>query len=156
MSMWHKQLISPTNPTSGSGTRLVNELFQSALLFYNEIQLNIIKEKLGTLLWHTYLRPRIVTLTQLIEKIGKIPKDRICQKELRMSEKEFVFFLNQLAQKFFNPFIEAIYNHSSVVFIFNIDDLWRNNQSTFESVNPPGRHFFDQRLMRTRQRSFSL
>jgi hypothetical protein len=127
MSMWNKQLISATNPSSITINRTATDLFNYSLLYYNQIQIGIVKQNLGTLLWHTYLRARIVTLTQLIEKIGKIPKDRLCYKELRLSEKDLIIFLEQLSKNFFNTFIESIYNQLNEIPIFNIDDVWQSN-----------------------------
>jgi hypothetical protein len=125
--MWNKQLISPINPTSLTLNRTANDLFNLSFLFYNQIQIGIIKQNLGTLLWHTFIRSRIVTLTQLIEKIGKIPKDRLCYKELRLNEQDLIIFLEQLSKKFFNTFIESIYNQLNEIPIFNIDDVWQSN-----------------------------
>lgn len=130
MTLWHKQLISPTNPTSVTANRTPNDLFNLSLSFYNHIQIGLVKQNLGTLLWHTYIRPRIVTLTQLIEKIGKIPKDRLCYKELHLNEKDLTIFLEQLSKNFFNTFIDAIYNQLNEVPIFNIDDVWQSNTSS--------------------------
>lgn len=131
MTIWNRQLISATNPTSLT----INELFDYALVFYNEIPIGIIKENLGTLLWHTYLRSRISLLTQLIEKIGKIPKDRLCYKELRLNEKDLIYFLEKLSKIFFNTFIESIYNQLNEIPIFNNDDVWQTN--TLQTLSDP-------------------
>lgn len=136
MSMWNKQLLAATT-TSSNTSRTVNELFESSLLFYNQISIGIVKQNLGTLLWHTYLRSRIVTLTQLIEKIGKIPKDRLCYKEIRLNESDLIRFLEQLSKNFFNTFIESIYNNLSEVPIFNVDDVWRS-EPRVETRSPSG------------------
>jgi hypothetical protein len=125
--MWNKQLLSATNPTSTAINLTATDLFNNSLLYYNHIQIGIVKQNLGTLLWHTYLRPRIVALTQLIEKIGKIPKDRLCYKELRLNEKDLIIFLEELSKNFFNSFIESIYNQLNEIPIFNNDDVWQSN-----------------------------
>lgn len=65
------------------------DLLDLSLTFYNQIQTEIIKQNVASFLWHTIIRSRIVTLTQLIDQIGKIPKDRLCYIELRPSEKDF-------------------------------------------------------------------
>ena len=128
MNVWHKQLSSPTNPTfSLTIDRTPNDLFDLSLRFYNQIQIGIIKQNLGTLFWHTYLCSRIVTLTQLIEKIGKIPKDRLCYKELRLNEKDLIIFLEHLSKNFLNTFIDSIYNQISEIPIFNTDDIWKSD-----------------------------
>jgi hypothetical protein len=133
MTMWNKQLISSTNPISLTTVRSPTDLFNFSLIFYNQIQIGIIKQNLGTLLWHTFLRSRIVTLTQLIEKIGKIPKDRLCYKELRLSEKDLIIFLEHLSKNFFNTFIESIYNQLNELPIFNIDDVWQSTPAVTSS-----------------------
>lgn len=127
MAMWHKQLMSATNPTSITSTRTANDLFHSSLGYYHQIQIGTVKQNLGTVLWHTFLRSRIGTLTQLIEKIGKTPKDRLCYKELRLNEKDLIDFLEQVSKKFFDTFIESIYNQLNEIPIFNIDDIWQAN-----------------------------
>ncbi len=124
MTMWNKQLISATNPTTN---RTANDFFDCSLNYYNQIPIGIIQQNLGTLLWHTYLRSRIATLTQLIEKIGKIPKDRLCYKEFRLNEKDLIYFLEKLSKIFFNTFIESIYNQLNEIPIFNIEDVWQSN-----------------------------
>ncbi|CAF1040067.1 unnamed protein product [Rotaria sordida] len=133
MTIWHKQLISPTNPTSLTINRTPIDLFNLSLIFYNHIQIGIIKQNLGTLLWHTYIRSRILTLTQLIEKIGKVPKDRLCYKELRLNEKDLIILLEQLSKNFFNTFIDSIYNQLNEIPIFNIDDVWQLNTTGISS-----------------------
>ncbi|UJR30170.1 hypothetical protein I4U23_017710 [Adineta vaga] len=133
MTMWNKQLLSAANSTLTLTNRTINDLFYQSLTFYNQIQIGIIKQNLGSLLWHTYLRSRIVTLTQLIEKIGKIPKDRLCYKELRLSEKDLINFLEKLSKDFFNTFIESIYNQLNEIPIFNIDDVWQIDTNTIFS-----------------------
>lgn len=127
MMLWNKQLLSAVNPSSTTINRTANDLFHLSLLFYNQIQIGIVKQNLGTLLWHTYIRTRIATLTQLIEKIGKIPKDRLCYKELRLNEQDLINFLDELSKNFFNTFIESIYNQLNEIPIFNIDDVWQEN-----------------------------
>lgn len=127
MTMWHKQIMSATNPTSNLTNRTATDLLHSSLDYYNEIRIGVVKQNLGTLLWHTFLRSRIATLTQLIEKIGKIPKDRLCYKELRLNEKDLIDFLEQISQNFFETFIESIYNQLNEIPIFNIDDVWQVN-----------------------------
>ena len=134
MTMWHKQLISAANAAS---TGSANDLFHRSLLYYNQIPISIIQQNLGTLLWHTFLRSRIVTLTQLIEKIGKVPKERLCYKELRLNEKDLVDFVEQLSKNFFHTFIESIYNHLNEIPIFNIDDVWEGYPSA-DSSRPAG------------------
>jgi hypothetical protein len=147
--MWNKQLISATNPTSITTNRTINDLFDSSLIFYNQIQIGIIKQNLGTFLWHTFLRSRISTLTQLIEKIGKIPKDRLCYKELRLNEKDLIYFLEQLSKNFFNTFIESIYNQLNEIPIFNIDDVWQSNNLNI-SPDQLGMILFQLGMHRTR------
>lgn len=127
MSMWHKQIMSATNPSSMLTNRTVNDLFHSSIDYYNHIQIGIVKQNLGTLLWSTFLRSRISTLTQLIEKIGKIPKDRLCYKELRLNEKDLIDFLEQVSTNFFESYIQSIYNQLNEIPIFNIDDIWQLN-----------------------------
>lgn len=127
MSMWHKQIMSATNPSSMLTHRTVNDLIRSSFEYYNHIQIGIVKQNLGTLLWSTFLRSRISTLTQLIEKIGKIPKDRLCYKELRLNEKDLIDFLEQISQNFFESYIQSIYNQLNEIPIFNIDDTWQMN-----------------------------
>lgn len=131
MTMWHKQLISASNAASTGST---NDLFHRSLLYYNQIPISIIQQNLGTLLWHTFLRSRIVTLTQLIEKIGKVPKERLCFKELRLNERDLVDFVEQLSKNFFHTFIESIYNHLNEIPIFNIDDVWDGCPSADSSL----------------------
>lgn len=36
------------------------------------------------MIWRTYLLKRISLLVLLIEKVGKVPKDRLCKKEIDM------------------------------------------------------------------------
>lgn len=152
MNMWHKQIMSATNPTSSLTNRTTTDLLHSSLEYYNQIQIGVVKQNLGALLWHTYLRSRIAALTQLIEKIGKIPKDRLCYKELRLNEKDLIDFLEQISQNFFETFIQSIYNQLNEIPIFNIDDVWQVNSKPV-SFNQLGIFSFFSHDFRT---SFSL
>lgn len=133
MSLWNKQLLASTNPLQSSSNRSTGDLFDFSLKFLEQIPIGIVKQNLATLLWNNFLRGRVVTLTQIIEKVGKIPKDRIFYKELRLAEKDLTEFLSKLSKNFFNTFIESIYSRLSEIPIFNVDNVWQNfngNEST--------------------------
>jgi hypothetical protein len=45
-------------------------------------------------MWTTYLRPRFDAAARLFQKVGKIPKERLCRQDTGMSDLEVPLFLN--------------------------------------------------------------
>ncbi|CAF0721618.1 unnamed protein product [Didymodactylos carnosus] len=120
IQLWNKTLNDNNDLSASSAS---STLFHLLLDYYDSIQISVVKQNLATLIWHMYFRSKITTLTQLIEKVGKIPKERLCYKELRMTDKELIVYLHLLIQ-FYDRFIESIYNPLNEIPIFNVDDAW--------------------------------
>ncbi|CAF1269813.1 unnamed protein product [Didymodactylos carnosus] len=120
IQLWSKTLNADSNSDSSFS---LTTLFHLLLDYYDSIQISTVKQNLATLLWHTYFRSKIIILVQVIEKIGEIPKEHLYLKELRMTDKELITYLDFLIQ-FFDRFLDSIYNSSNETPIFNVDDTW--------------------------------
>ncbi|XP_078675646.1 rab3 GTPase-activating protein non-catalytic subunit-like isoform X2 [Branchiostoma floridae x Branchiostoma belcheri] len=94
---------------------------------------------LGCMMWHTFMVKRFSATAFLMEKVGKAPKDRLCRKDVGLSDAALTNFLGQcniLLQVILEAEVESPYPffssqaevESSHVPVFDIEDLWQATQ----------------------------
>jgi hypothetical protein len=64
-----------------------------SLKYCGEIGNAILKQGILSMIWHSHLSKRVSLLTDLIDKVGKMPKDRLIRKEVGINETSIVKFL---------------------------------------------------------------
>ena len=100
-----------------------------ALEYLNYVSSAVLKHNVGCLLWKTFVMKRFETLSNLMEKMGRTPKDRICLKELGIHENRveaFVEFGQQLLDLILSSNIQA---EMEPMPLFQVDDWWKSQSS---------------------------
>jgi len=57
-----------------------------ALNYLEKVSSSVLKHNVACMAWGLFIQKRFETLCNLIEKMGRKPKDRICRKELEMGK----------------------------------------------------------------------
>ncbi|PSN52085.1 Rab3 GTPase-activating protein non-catalytic subunit [Blattella germanica] len=65
-----------------------------------------LKEGVCSLIWSMHLKQRYESAARLFQKVGKIPKERLCRQEIGISDLEMSSFLNT-CMNFLDTFMEA-------------------------------------------------
>ncbi|XP_033735108.1 rab3 GTPase-activating protein non-catalytic subunit-like [Pecten maximus] len=97
---------------------------ESSLEFLRLIQNAILRQGVGSLLWHMFLAKTFSAAAHLMEKVGKVPKDRLCRKEVRLSEGSMAGFIG-CACDLLDIIMEANCEANEVP-VFNIEHLWQD------------------------------
>lgn len=100
------------------------QYLQSSLDYLNAIQNAVLRQGLGSMLWQMFIVKRLSTAAYLLEKVGKPPKERLCRKEIGMSDKVLVHFIG-LVNYLLGILMKANCEADEVP-VFNIEPLWQN------------------------------
>ena len=98
-----------------------NRCFDYALKCCAEIGNAIIKQGITSMIWHNFINKKIAALTNLIEKVGYAPKDRLCRKEVGIPETEMVRFI-EMTLSLLDLIMDANCNINEVP-LFNYDSV---------------------------------
>ncbi|GFR27704.1 rab3 GTPase-activating protein non-catalytic subunit [Trichonephila clavata] len=66
---------------------------EQALTCLNLVQSSVIKNGFATMMWKTFILKTFEAATHLMDKVGKTPKERLCRKELEMTDGHLENFL---------------------------------------------------------------
>lgn len=70
---------------NGSPLFCTQQLLQS-LVYLDKVFSSVLKHNVACMGWKLFVQSKLETLTNLVEKMGKKPKDRVCRKELTMGK----------------------------------------------------------------------
>ncbi|KAL1494755.1 hypothetical protein ABEB36_010302 [Hypothenemus hampei] len=90
-----------------------------------------VKDGLYQLIWNTHLKILLENSSKLINKVGKLPKYRLCQQDTGLSDKEMTTFIG-ICMEFINSFLETvekslISNSVSNKPELKFEELWEND-----------------------------
>ncbi len=98
------------------------KLLENSLSYCGEIGNAIMKQGILSLIWHNYLAKRIRLLTEMIDKIGKFPKEKsLLRKEVGINE-EFVLKFLECVMTCLDLVMDANCSMNEVP-IFNYDQV---------------------------------
>lgn len=103
-----------------------SKYLHQSLNYLNAITSAVLKHNIACLLWKTFVVKKLETLSILMQKMAKVPKDRICQKDLGMGEnclESFVQLAHDLLEIVMQNVRGAVFEASP---IFTIDDWWKH------------------------------
>lgn len=69
---------------------------RAALKCLNVVPDQFIKKGLQQLVWNTHLKIVLESTSKLINKVGKLPKERLCQQDTGLSDKQITEFIGKL------------------------------------------------------------
>ena len=98
---------------------------ENSLRYASEIGNAIVKQGILSLIWHNYLSKRLKLLTELIDKVGKLPKDKLVRKEIGINEESVLKFLECIMASL-DLIMDANCSINEVP-IFNYDQFWKNH-----------------------------
>ncbi|XP_053212527.1 rab3 GTPase-activating protein non-catalytic subunit-like [Panonychus citri] len=123
---WECLILWDKDPSMGATSTL---LFQS-LKYLEPLSSAVLKHNLCCLIWKIAIRKRLETLSSLIEKMGKTPKDRILRKDIGLGEgslEEFLKFVTELLDLILETIGPSQFDAMP---IFRLDDWWKNREWT--------------------------
>ncbi|XP_076441806.1 rab3 GTPase-activating protein non-catalytic subunit-like [Babylonia areolata] len=96
---------------------------KSSVEYLKLVQNAVLRQGVSSMLWHMFVTKRMSAAAQLMEKVGKAPKDRLCRKETSMSDKSLTTFLG-LTEELLNIIMEANCEANEVP-MFNMEHNWQ-------------------------------
>ncbi|GFS02472.1 rab3 GTPase-activating protein non-catalytic subunit-like [Elysia marginata] len=94
-----------------------------SLEFLRLVQNAILRQGVSSLLWHMFMKKRSSSAAHLMEKVAKTPKDRLCRKEVGMSDSSLGSFISLCAD-----FMEIIMDancEAHEVPVYNLEPAWQ-------------------------------
>lgn len=74
--------------------------------------------------WITYLQQKFEGVSKLLNKIGKVPKEKLCVQELNLTHLQVPIFL-KLITEFLNVMLESSFHKESDLLV-NHEGIWEN------------------------------
>lgn len=97
-----------------------------AMKYLLAISSNVLKHSIGCLVWKTFLLKRFETLTLLTEKMAKVPKDRILQRDIGLDEKSLSPFINFIVDLFDLIIDSSARADTEAMPLFRMDEWWKH------------------------------
>jgi hypothetical protein len=110
---------------------IFDNLLKESLVYLNYVSSAVLKHNVACLLWKTFIKKRFECLAQLMEKMGRTPKERICKKELGMSENSLECFIEYSCELLDFIMQTNMMAEIEPMPLFSIDDWWKS-----QSTNP--------------------
>ncbi|XP_059162199.1 rab3 GTPase-activating protein non-catalytic subunit-like [Physella acuta] len=104
----------------------VSQNLDLSLEFLRLVQNAVLRQGVSSLLWHMFILKRASAAATLMEKVGKSPKDRLCRKEVGVSDTGLVAFIS-LCADFMEILMDANCEASEVP-VCNIEHAWQKSQ----------------------------
>lgn len=89
-----------------------------------------IKQGLSTLLWNTHFKMVFESCCKLINKVGKLPKAKLCQQDTRLTDTQIIEFL-EISCKFLDDFMDTAQK------CFNLKKATLQYEPIFENGGQP-------------------
>lgn len=96
---------------------------QCSLDYLKLVQNAVLRQGVSSMLWHMFVAKRVSAAAQLMDKVGKAPKDRLCRKEVIMSDKSLTAFCGCVVD-LLNIIMEANCEANEVP-VFNTEHNWQ-------------------------------
>lgn len=87
------------------------------------VQNAVLRHGVGAMMWSMFIAKRFQSAALLMEKVAKVPKDRLTRKEIGISEVKMVDFLEAVTD-FLDILMESNCEANEVP-VFNIEPLWQ-------------------------------
>ncbi|XP_023289091.1 rab3 GTPase-activating protein non-catalytic subunit isoform X2 [Orussus abietinus] len=107
-------------------TRL--KVLDAALTVLRHIPTKIMQQGLCCLLWTLHLKKMIKAASKLMNKLGKLPNERLCMQTIGLSDMQLTMFL-QHCVTFLDIFLDATVLDGENNVTVKFEDLWESSQS---------------------------
>lgn len=101
-----------------------------ASAFLSAVSSTIVKNGVGCIIWKTFLQKRFEALVLLMEKMGKTPKDRVCRRDVEISDihlERFVGFCSQILEAILEA---AVGPEVETLPVLPQEPLWQGQEQT--------------------------
>ncbi|XP_071079517.1 rab3 GTPase-activating protein non-catalytic subunit-like [Haliotis cracherodii] len=96
---------------------------QLSLEYLKLVQNAVLRQGLCSMMWHMYVLKRVTAAATLMEKVGKAPKERLCRKDVGMSDATLISFMENVAD-LLQVAMDANCEANEVP-VFNLEQLWQ-------------------------------
>lgn len=102
------------------------EYLKAALKCMISVTNGCIKQGIFQLVWNTHLKIVAESSCKLINKVGKLPKERLCQQDTGLTDKQIILFISICAD-FLDSFLDAVQSNSdSSKPVLKFEAIWEN------------------------------
>ncbi|XP_076244895.1 rab3 GTPase activating protein isoform X2 [Calliopsis andreniformis] len=101
---------------------------EAALYVLRQIPMKHMKHGVCCLLWSVHIKKRMETVAKLINKLGKLPKERLCVQEVGLTDIQSITFL-QNCVTFFEIFIDSEVLETGQNTVVKFEELWEGYTS---------------------------
>lgn len=99
------------------------QILDAALSVLRQIPMKYMRHGVCCLLWSLYIKKRLETTTKLMNKLGKLPKERLCMQEIGLSDIQLTTFL-QHCVAFLEIFIDCEVLEPMKTPVIKSEELW--------------------------------
>ncbi|XP_012144641.2 rab3 GTPase activating protein [Megachile rotundata] len=96
---------------------------EAALSVLQQIPLKRMRHGVCCLLWSVHIKKRMEAVAKLINKLGKLPKERLCLQEIGLSDVQTISFL-QHCVAFLEIFVDSEVLEAEDIAIIKSEELW--------------------------------
>ncbi|KAL3873895.1 hypothetical protein ACJMK2_036974 [Sinanodonta woodiana] len=108
------------------------DCLKTSLDFLKLVQNAVLRHGVAFMMWHMFMSKRFKATALLMEKVGRVPKDRLCRKDVGISENRLPDFVGQVVE-FLHLMMEANCEINEVP-VFNIEHAWHNGKGSVSLV----------------------
>ncbi|XP_011502639.1 PREDICTED: rab3 GTPase-activating protein non-catalytic subunit [Ceratosolen solmsi marchali] len=105
-------------------TRL--EALETSLNVLRHIPFDRIRHGICCLLWNLHLKKKIESVAKLINKVGKLPKERLCIQDIGLSDTQLTIFLHHCV-KFLDIWLNAAVVEDEKYSYIRSEELWEGH-----------------------------
>ncbi|KAK0157715.1 hypothetical protein PV328_011418 [Microctonus aethiopoides] len=102
------------------------DIFNAALLVLQNIPMKSMRQGVCCLLWTIHIKKRMEAAAKLINKLGKLPKERLCIQDIGLSDVQSVIFLKHCVE-FLDIFLDAEVLEGESTMSIKSDELWEGH-----------------------------
>ncbi|XP_054714636.1 rab3 GTPase-activating protein non-catalytic subunit-like [Uloborus diversus] len=102
---------------------------EKSLSALNLVKSSVIKNGFASMMWKTCILKTFEALALLMDKVGKTPKERLCRKDLEMSDAHLENFLQFCCQLLNIIFETNIPSEVEEVPIFPVEAIWQGHEN---------------------------
>lgn len=102
------------------------EALEAALAVLRQIPMKHMRQGVCCLLWTLHIKKRMEAAAKLMNKLGKLPKERLCLQDVGLSDTQLVTFL-QLCVTFLDIFLDAEVMEAEKSSVVKSEEIWEGH-----------------------------
>ncbi|XP_014294842.1 rab3 GTPase-activating protein non-catalytic subunit [Microplitis demolitor] len=102
------------------------EILEAALSVLKQIPMKSMRQGVCCLLWTVHIKKRMEAAAKLMNKLGKLPKERLCAQEVGLSDIQTTVFL-QHCVSFLDIFLDAEVMEEDKNAVFKAEEMWEGH-----------------------------